>query len=230
MFASKKTKKSLESKAKDASHSISIMNTPGTGQRTGTLKLPTSGTLIKQLEKLVDRERFLHSLGTYHTMLILCQEYKEDPYEGAVLGLIHDSGRCVEYSRIREMLEEYHNPLSEEDLAFPKLWHARLGAVMLEKTFGISSREMAEAIRVHPTGSPGMSRMGQILYIADYIEPTRDFEGVDRFRSLAFSDRDEAFRAILKRKIDHVRSRGKSLHSDSIKALKFYMKEGEEGY
>ena len=199
-------------------------------QRTVTLKVPTPGTIIKQLEKLVDRERFLHSLGTYHTMLILCQEYREDPYEGAVVGLIHDSGRCLEYSRIREMLEEYHNPLSEEDLAFPKLWHARLGAVMLERTFGIKNREMAEAIRVHPTGSPGMSRMGQILYIADYIEPTRDFEGVDRFRNLAFSDRDKAFRAILKSKIAHVRSREQSLHSDSLKALNFYLKEGEEAY
>jgi predicted HD superfamily hydrolase involved in NAD metabolism len=206
------------------------MNTPGTRQRTGALKAPTPGTIITQLEKLVDRERFLHSLGTYHTMLILCQEYREDPYEGAVLGLIHDSGRCLEYSRIRERLEEFQNPLSEEDLAFPKLWHARLGAVMLERTFGIKNREMAEAIRVHPTGSPGMSRIGRILFIADYIEPTRDFDGVERYRNLAFSDRDEAFRAILKSKIDHVRSMGKSLHSDSLKALNFYFKEGEKAY
>jgi len=146
------------------------------------------------------------------------------------LGLIHDSGRCLEYSRIRERLEEFQNPLSEEDLAFPKLWHARLGAVMLERTFGIKNREMAEAIRVHPTGSPGMSRIGRILFIADYIEPTRDFDGVERYRNLAFSDRDEAFRAILKSKIDHVRSMGKSLHSDSLKALNFYFKEGEKAY
>jgi len=206
------------------------MKTTVLRQTTGILINPSLAPFIKRLETLVDRERFLHSLGTYHTMLILCQRYGGDLSEGALLGLIHDCGRCQEYSQMREMLEKFQHPLGEEDLCHPKIWHARLGAVMLETSFGIRNAEMAEAIRVHPTGSTGMSLIGKILFIADYIEPTRNYEGVDRFRTLALSDLEDAFRAILKNKIDHVRSKGKSLHSDSLKALKYYVKEEEEDY
>ena len=185
---------------------------------------------INRLETLVDRERLHHSLGACHTMLILCRIYEEDSWKGAILGLAHDAGRCKDSSRMRELLEEFGYPLSGEDLFFPKIWHARLGAVMLKECFGMENEEMAEAIRVHPTGSPGMSRMGKLLFIADYIEPTRDFEGVTFFRTLAHNGLEEAFKAILKNKVDHVRSRGKPLHSDSLKALEFYMKEGEKAY
>ncbi len=183
-------------------------------------------SLLTRVENHIGRERFLHSVGTYHTMLLLAQMYGKDPFAAGLIGLLHDIAHDFSSAKITRMLERYGAPLSGEDLKFPQIWHARLGAVMLEAVFGIHSPELASAIRVHSTGAPGMTPLARFLFVADYVEPTRHFDGVERFRKMVFSDPDTAFLCILEDKINHVRSKQLPLHPDSVRALKFYTKGG----
>jgi predicted HD superfamily hydrolase involved in NAD metabolism len=152
-------------------------------------------------------------------MLLLSKAFGEDMYRAAVAGLVHDCARGLSQDQISEVLKENGIPIPLEDKAFPKIWHARLGAFMLKSKFNIEDREIAEAIRIHPTGAPVMTRLAKLLFIADYIEPTRDFTGVEHLRELAFSDFENTFRIILESKIDHVKQKGKQVHSDAIRAL-----------
>jgi len=160
-------------------------------------------------------------------MIILAGRYGHDPGEAAITGLLHDCAKGIPPPRIQEIMEEQGYCLEQEVLAYPKLWHARWGAIMAGTMFGIKSKKISEAIRVHPTGAPNMSDLGKLLFIADYIEPTRRFKGVNRFRELAFKDKEEAFKAILEKKIEHVIKKGKPLHQDSLSARKFYFQEDE---
>lgn len=73
----------------------------------------------------------------------------------------------------------------------PKLLHAKTGAALARDLFGVSD-EIYEAIRWHTTGKPDMRTLEKIIYLADYIEPTRDFPGLDRLRELAYEDLDKA--------------------------------------
>lgn len=183
--------------------------------------------IIKYLEEALDRDRFLHSIGTYHTLLALAQTHKEDSEAAAIGGLVHDCARGWSHDRIKQILEDSGYPVSQADLPFPGIWHAQLGALMLKTSFGIDHKGLATAIRFHPTSAPGMDRLAKLLFIADYIEPTRSFKGVESIRNLAYMDWEAAFRIILKNKIDHVQSRGKPLHPQSLKALQYYAKEDE---
>ena len=81
---------------------------------------------------------------------------------------------------------------------------------------------MYEAIKWHTTGKPDMSMPEKILYMADYIEPTRDFDGVERLRALAYENIDAAMELGLRMSLEDVASRGQQPHENSAAALEWY--------
>ena len=72
------------------------------------------------------------------------------------------------------------------------IWHGLVGAYFVEHELGITDHDILEAIRLHTTGAPQMSLLSKIIYVADYIEPGRDFPGVEEARRLAVLDLDQA--------------------------------------
>lgn len=184
--------------------------------------------LITKLESMVERERLLHSLGTCHTMLLLAERFGISRETAALAGLLHDCARSASQEERERILDEGDAPISAEDMAFPKIWHARLGATLARSEFGIADANIVEAIRIHPTGGADMSPLAIALFVADYIEPTRSFENVADFRKLAFADPPNAFRAILKNKMEHIRKKGKPLHPDTLRAMEHYLRIEEQ--
>ena len=77
-----------------------------------------------------------------------------------------------------------------------------MGAELARLEYGIDNEAVLEAIRCHTVGKAGMSKLDKIVYIADMIEPMRDFDGVEELRELAYKDLDKAMLAALKDSID----------------------------
>ena len=50
-----------------------------------------------------------------------------------------------------------------------------------------------------------MTTLEKIIYLADYIEPTRDFEGLDKLRALAYEDLDKAMALGLEMSLEEIR-------------------------
>lgn len=83
--------------------------------------------------------------------------------------------------------------MPEELLSYnSELWHAPVGAYLVENEVGIHDRDVLQAIRYHTSGRPHMSLLEKIIYVADYIEPGRQFPGVDEVREVADNDLNEA--------------------------------------
>ena len=64
----------------------------------------------------------------------------------------------------------------------------------IEEALKLTNKAVVEAIRSHTTGKANMNMLEKIIYVADYMEPNRDFPGVERLRELAFSDMDAALK------------------------------------
>ena len=67
-----------------------------------------------------------------------------------------------------------------------------------------------------------MTLFEKILYLADYIEPTRDFEGIDALRALAYEDLDAAMALGLKMTIEEIRRSGHEPYGDTLEAYAWY--------
>jgi predicted HD superfamily hydrolase involved in NAD metabolism len=102
--------------------------------------------------------------------------------------------------------------ISDMELYNPVLLHAPLGAELARRECGVHRESVLNAIRFHTTGRPGMSLLEKVIFVADYIEPGRDFPGVERVRESALVDLDEAMLRALDQTIAYVLERAQLLH------------------
>ena len=118
---------------------------------------------------------------------------------------------CAKYGIIPDELERENG----------KLLHAKTGAAVAKFEFG-SDDEVVEAIRWHTTGRPNMTTLEKVLYMADYMEPTRDFPGVEELRRLAYEDLDRAMVLGFEMSLEDILSRGETPHKNTLAALQWY--------
>jgi nicotinate-nucleotide adenylyltransferase len=181
----------------------------------------------EKLRGMLKFKRYRHTMGTVMTAVLLADSYGADPQKTRLAALLHDCAKTGGSGRGYLTV-----PGVEADgweLKNPGLLHAKVGAVIAEREFGVHDPEVLQAIRSHTTGRPGMTKLEKIIYFADMIEPTRSYQGADELRGIALSGLDRAVMAGLKFSIDYVRQRGETLHPATEEAYKYMKKEIEKG-
>jgi len=166
---------------------------------------------------LLKAKRVPHVLGTEETAAKLALRWGAPEEEARRAALLHD---CTKRLTDREQLalcRRYHIELDEVERRESKLLHARTGAEVARDVFGVSDAVYG-AIRWHTTGKPDMTLLEKILYLADYMEPTRDFCDLRELRRLAFEDLDRALLLGLTMAVEDLSDQGMSLHPNSVLA------------
>ena len=100
----------------------------------------------------------------------------------------------------------------------PKILHAFTGSLVAQRIFG-ENKQVVDAICSHTTGKPGMNTLEKIIYVADYMEPNRDFPGVQKLRQLAYSDLDEALKLGLTMTVELLKEQGREVSPESEQTL-----------
>ena len=139
----------------------------------------------------------------------------DDAKEAAIL---HDITKRFNYDEHIKAFEDSGVSTTGITKAEEKLLHARTGAVLAKALFGVSDT-VEDAIRWHTTGKSGMSKLAKVLYLADYIEATRDFPGVEELRKLAFLDLDKAMLMGLEMTASDLRTRGIVPEKTTLEAI-----------
>lgn len=168
--------------------------------------------------------RVPHVAGCEQEAVKLAERWGEDTGDAAEAGILHDITKKLTMSEQLKLAEKYgivFDALERENI---KLTHAITGAALSRDLFGVTDR-VYDAIRWHTTGKPDMTLLEKIIYLADYIEPTRDFDGVEPLRALAYEDIDAAMALGLKMSLEELTANGIVPHSDSVEALKWYGKD-----
>ena len=156
---------------------------------------------------LHDEQRKAHVLGCCETAEAMARRWGEDPGAARRAGILHDVTKALCPQAQLALCECYGQPLTLFERAHPKLLHAKSGAAAARAVFG-ESEAVCNAIEWHTTGKPDMCPLEKILYLADCIEPTRDYPGVERLRALAFEDLDAAMLLGLRMSLDVLARRG----------------------
>jgi len=116
------------------------------------------------------------------------------------------------------LCKEYGIILDAFSTKNPKTLHALTGSLVAERIFG-ENEAVVEAIRHHTTGKADMCLLEKIIYVADYMEPNRDFPGVEKLRELAFTDIDEALKLGLEMTLAMLRQQGREISPESQDAI-----------
>ena len=182
---------------------------------------PALPWLRQMVMPYLDENRIAHVTGVESQAVLLAMRWGEDPDSAAVAGILHDITKAQGKEKQLKLCEKYGIILEQAERDNPALLHARTGAALSRDLFGISD-EIYSAIRWHTTGRPDMTMLEKILYLADYTDPTRDFEGVEELRALSFEDTDRAMALGLEMSIENLNERGKQIFHDTMDAYNWY--------
>ena len=179
----------------------------------------------KKLEKDLKESRYLHTLGVAYTAASLAMRYGVDMQKALLAGYLHDCAKCLSEKEMRSLIKEGGLYTTVYEDKNPKLLHAKAGAVLAEKGYGIKDREIQHAIMVHTTGAPGMSMLDEIIFTADYIEPGRDkAPGLPALREEAFSSLHSCTLHILEDTVNYLRSSGSTIDPATSETYSYYKK------
>lgn len=188
-------------------------------------------TILQMEEKLknvLSEKRFRHSIGVMETAVKMAEHFGCDAEKARLAGLMHDCAKEFDKDEMLKICDERGIEIDDEKRVQKGLLHADLGAEML-KEYGILDKEIYNAVKCHTMGRCDMTMLDKILYLADFIEPTRqEFEGLSKLRELCFCDLDEAMLFAVNLSISFVTGKGKTLHKQTIKTKEYFTKMMEE--
>jgi len=111
--------------------------------------------------------------------------------------------------------------IDEITMLNPSLLHAMAGKVIARYKFGVTDEDILGAIEFHTTGKPNMTKLQKIIFLADVIEETRHYDGVEEIREIAYKDMDKAIVKSLDRIISFILNENKLLHPNTIQARNY---------
>ena len=161
--------------------------------------------------------RIPHVLGTEQEAIRLAERYGADVEKARRAALLHDCTKKLDMPAQLALCEKYGIQLDELEQQALKLLHSKTGAAIARDVFGVDD-EIYSAIWYHTTGHAGMTTLEKIIYLADYIEPSRDFPGVDTLRKVCYEDLDKGLLLGLEMTIEEMTAMGNPVHRATLEA------------
>ena len=170
-------------------------------------------------------KRMPHVLGTEQEAVRLVRRYGGDETQARIAALLHDCTKKLDMAQQLALCEKYGIMLDELEQKALKLLHSKTGAAIARDVFSVEDA-VYDAILYHTTGKPDMTRLEKIIYLADYIEPTRDFPGVDALRKTVYEDLDKGLLMGLTMTIQEMEEMGNPVHHLTRDARDYLLKRG----
>ncbi|CUU45764.1 bis(5'-nucleosyl)-tetraphosphatase (symmetrical) YqeK [Clostridium beijerinckii] len=168
-------------------------------------------------------KRYMHTLGVADTAKRLAKLNGVSEKKAEIAGLAHDVAKNLSIDKMREIIKENNVIISEIEEKNMNLWHSIVAPIEAKDKLGIDDDEILDAIRWHTTGKEDMSTLTKIIYIADMIEPGRNFDGVDEIRRATFENLDKGVYFGLTSSIKVLLARNLLIDENTIKARNYFL-------
>lgn len=171
--------------------------------------------LIDQLRETLTTSRFEHVLRVEQMAIKLAQMNNVSVEMASIAGLCHDYAKQRPDEEFLTLIKQYH--LNDELLHYGNaIWHGAVGYLIVQNELGIQNIDILNAIKHHTTGAKYMSKLEQIIYMADYIEKGRDFPGVEQARQITFDDLELGVAYQTKHTLAYLIQNNKSIYPQTI--------------
>ena len=182
---------------------------------------PSFPWLREHAYEMLDPRRVPHVQGCEQTAVELAVRWGADVDDAREAAILHDITKKLKADEQLLLCKKYDILNDTVEIANPKLLHAKTGAAVARDRFGVSDA-VYDAILWHTTGRASMTTLEKVIYMADYIEPNRSFDGVETLRQLAYADIDAAMRLGLEMSLSEIAHSGAVAHGRTLEALKWF--------
>ncbi|MBY0597192.1 bis(5'-nucleosyl)-tetraphosphatase (symmetrical) YqeK [Bacillus bingmayongensis] len=179
---------------------------------------------LEIVKQQMHEKRYIHTIGVMETAIELAKLYGVDEKKAEMAAIFHDYAKCRSIQEMEDIIKQEELP--KDLLHYNKeLWHAPVGAYLVEKEVGITDTEILQAITYHTSGHEEMTMLDKVIYVADYIEPGRKFPGVEEVRKLAQEDINKALLFALKRTIQFLMEKNQTIYPLTFQTYNAVLKE-----
>lgn len=166
-------------------------------------------------------KRYMHTLGVVSTAKKLAKLNGVDEDKAVLAALCHDVGKNLTIEELMSIIKENNIELTMDEKKTPELWHGIVSRILAKEKFNIDDEEVLEAMRWHTTGKENMSTLEKIIYIADMIEPSRVYDGVQEIREKVLENLDEGVLMGMNHTIKYLLSKGQLIDLNTVKARNY---------
>lgn len=172
---------------------------------------------LRIVKEQLTEHRYVHTIGVMESAISLAERYGGDLKKAEIAAIFHDYAKFRPKDEMKRMIIEQN---MQKDLLdhHNELWHAPVGAYLVQTEVGIQDEEIINAIKYHTSGRKGMTLLEKIVYLADYIEPGRQFPGVEEVREIATKDLNQALVKAMQNTIQFLIKKNQPIYPDTFHA------------
>lgn len=189
----------------------------------GSESMTKEDKIKEYLKNNLKTSRYNHTLGVVETAEKLAKRYNSNIEKARIAALLHDCAKNMSSEQLLKIAKENNCEIDNIISSSPQLLHGFVGSVLAKSLFDINDDEILNAIRFHTTGKKDMTLLEKIIYVADYIEPTRSFNGIEDVRKMAFEDLNKSLLYCYDNTIKYILSKKLLLHPNTIEARNFLL-------
>lgn len=160
-------------------------------------------TIVRRVKEELSTSRYEHVLRVEETAVELARKYDENIEKASVAALLHDFAKEKSSRFMKDTIINQNLDLDMLDYG-NSIWHGPVGSYLAKEEFHIKDKDILNAIFYHTFGRPQMSKLEKIIFVADYIEPNRDFKEAKKARKKAEESLDKAMAYIVKKTLIHL--------------------------
>ncbi len=174
-----------------------------------------------------DLKRFNHMEEVVKMALYLKDMYGDkfdiDYEKIKIAGILHDYTKNMSFEEAAKYLEKYltFDELEEAKKA-PSVIHSITAYYLVQEELGINDEEILKAILHHTTGNPNMSKLEELIFVADAVELTRTYEGVEEIRKRVYEDFYKGMLYMIEKTLKHLKEKGWYINPKTIETYEYY--------
>ena len=177
-------------------------------------------------ENLLEK-RYIHVKGVATMAKKLAELNNVSEEKAEIAALAHDVAKNLSKDKMKEIITENNINISPLEESNSNLWHSIIAPIVAKDKLGIEDEEILDSIRWHTTGKENMSVLAKIIYIADMIEPNRDFNGVEEIRKITYDNLDSGVYHGLTHSIQFLLTKNLLIDENTIKARNYFLLDSE---
>ncbi|WP_226036965.1 bis(5'-nucleosyl)-tetraphosphatase (symmetrical) YqeK [Aquibacillus saliphilus] len=172
---------------------------------------------LSLVEPHLKKPRFEHTKRVADTAINLARLFGEDIKDTDLAAIFHDYAKYRDKEELKRWI--LTESLPKDLLSYHhELWHGPVGAILVKRELGVENEQVLSAIHWHTTGKAGMSKLDKIIFLADYIEPGRQFPGVDEVREQADKNLNVACWMASRNTIEFLMKKNQPIYPDTFHA------------
>ena len=168
------------------------------------------------IREMMGDYRYVHSVNVASEAVELARLYGCDEKKAYVAGSLHDVTKELPKDEQLQIIRDGGIILDDVQKNAPKLWHSISGSVYVQTRFGISDKDIINAIRYHTTGRADMSLLEKIIYTADYTSAERSYNGADIMREKSRKSLEEAMIFSCQFTLQNLSEKQAAIHPDQL--------------